>query len=378
MNSCRYMGKTEKCHAHDAAGGRALRGAPAAVLCFAFVSLLIALMAVPASADEALSRGRAASRQAAQEALKGWRITALDAEDRIRRKRNEAFLTESMLARYRLDHGAEVGEDLKVYYICINEMSYLAVEEGEDVRFYLPCITKQGEYFVSAEVLPDELIRTLKFNMTADNLSSSADFWNRMTLMEKPQGIIDGGSLRPTDENGVMIVPYYNQGRGFWENNEWTHTDWPHATFNVNGHTMHQAGCGFFSTAMALSYVRQELISPVEFKENGEYIANNGSAVTVGINSAAMYGVPAYLTGDWKTVYSALINGHPVMEHVGPSVFTNGGHYILLVGILPDGTVAVNDPGHVDNTYWYNHRVHSVETIMAAAKGGNLAFTVFG
>ncbi len=333
--------------------------------------------AVAGNRDE-MSRGAAMTKSVVEASLRNWKLSALDEEDALRRKRNEMLLREAMLARYRIDHGADVSENLKIYYICVNEMDYIAAVNGEDVQVYLACITKQGEYFVSTENLIDEVVSTVSRYMTEENTVSSKEFWNKITLMDKPEGIIDGNSLRPTDENGVMCVPYFNQGAGFYDNGEWTFTEWPNIAFNVNGHTMHQAGCGFFSTAMALSYVRQELIAPVDFKENGEYIDDNGSAVTVGVHSAAMYGVPAYLTGDWKTVYSALINGHPVMEHVGPSVFTNGGHYILLVGVLPDGTIAVNDPGHVSNTYWYCSAVFSQDIIRAAAKGGNLAYTVFG
>ncbi len=333
---------------------------------------------LPSAGLTSLSTGAAVTKNVVEAELRKWRIAALDEEDALRRERNEMLLRDSMLARYRIDHGADVSPDLKVYYICVNEMDYIVAVDGDDIQVYLACITKQGEYFVSTENLIDEVVATVSPLLTEENRSSTEEFWNKITLMDKPDGIIDGNSLRPVDENGVLCVPYFNQGSGFYENGEWTYTDWPYAAFNVNGHTMHQAGCGFFSTAMALSYVKQELIAPVDFKENGEYIADNGSAVTVGVHSAAMYGVPAYLTGDWKTVLSALINGHPVMEHVGPSVFTSGGHYILLIGVLPDGRIAVNDPGHAANTYTYCGAVFSQDVIQAAAKGGNLAYTVFG
>ena len=149
-------------------------------------------------------------------------------------------------------------------------------------------------------------------------------------------------------------------------------------SFNVNGHTMSQAGCGFFSTAMALSYILQRVVAPIDFKENGQYIAGGGSAVTVGVTSASMYRVPAYLTSDIGEVLTALRNGQPVMEHVGSPPFTLNGHYILLVGVLPDGTIAVNDPGHVENSYWYCGVSFPLETIVGCMKDPSTAFTVFG
>ena len=103
-----------------------------------------------------------------------------------------------------------------------------------------------------------------------------------------------------------------------------------------------------------------------------------GSMVTIGTVSAASYGVDAYITGDFDEVLMALRNGQPVMEHVGSPPFTNEGHYILLVGILPDGTIAVNDPGHMDNSYWYCGVSWPVDVILGAVKNINTAFTVFG
>ena len=320
-----------------------------------------------------------ATRMAVDERVHDWRLKALEEEDAVRRSRKEALLKDSMLARYKSDHNNTAPDDMKVYYVCTDGTDYIAVDDGgEEPDVYLACITKSGEYFVSTEEISDVAVSTVSKKMTEENLTSSEEFWNKITLLDMPEGTVFGLSVRPVDQNGVMAVPYFNQGAGYYENGTWTHTDWPNAAFAVNGHTMHQAGCGFFSTAMALSYLLEDTISPVDFKENGQYIANEGSAVTVGVVTAHLYGVPAYTTGDWNTVVAALKNGHPVMEHVGPSVFTRAGHYIVLVGVLPDGSIAVNDPSHTSNTYWYNHVVFRPETIIAAAKDRGTAFTIFG
>ncbi|MBR0364279.1 MAG: hypothetical protein IJH58_03905, partial [Clostridia bacterium] len=193
--------------------------------------------------EELLSPGTAATKMVVEEELLRWKVAALTEDDRQRRERNEMLLRESMLARYSIDHGADISPDLKVYYVCVNEMDYIVAADGDDVQVYLACITKQGEYFVSTENLIDEVVSTVSSRLTEENTRSSEEFWNKITLMDKPDGIIDGNSLRPVDENGIMCVPYFNQGAGFYEKGEWTYTEWPNIWFNVNGHTMRQAGC---------------------------------------------------------------------------------------------------------------------------------------
>ena len=65
------------------------------------------------------------------------------------------------------------------------------------------------------------------------------------------------------------------------------------------------------------------------------------------------------------------------MVYVGQSAFTSGTHYILLVGVLPDGTVAVNDPSKTWNTYYYCGVTFDASYVQSASLGAN-AFTIFG
>ena len=292
------------------------------------------------------------------------------------RKEKEEILKGQIKDYYESTQGEQVSSDAEYYFVCTDsDTDYAIVKNNGDLHFYSVYISRNGDYFVSGDGIGDNTMADLAANLSSDQKISTERFWNKVALM-----YTDGAAMPtlPRDANGVMCVPYYNQGAGYWLNGSWACTDWPDVTFNVNGHTMHQAGCGFFSTAMAMSYVKQTIIAPVDFKENGQYIAGDGSAVTVGVESAKMYGISAYITSDFSEVLAALQTGHPVMEHVGPSVFTNGGHYILLVGMLPDGTIAVNDPGHCANSYWYNGISFSQQTIMNAAKDWSTAFTIFG
>ncbi|MDO4647039.1 MAG: C39 family peptidase [Eubacteriales bacterium] len=301
-------------------------------------------------------------------------LSQLETEELEKRKQKEA-LVRVRISKARMVAGNSALSDAEnVYYLCIGDVDYAVTPSDQMV--YSVMISKKGDYFVSSEGISDETKAAILEKATEEYLSSTEYFWNKVTLMYNEGVSI---SSLPRDAFGVMCVPYYNQGAGYWEGGTWTHTDWPAATFSLNGHSLHSAGCGFFSTAMAMSYIRQAVISPVDFKENGQY-TGNGSAVTVGVESARMYGINAWITSDWSEVLSALADGHPVMAHVGPSIFTNNGHYILLIGLLPDGSIAVNDPGHASNSYWYCGVSFPQETVIAAAnnRDRSTAFTIFG
>ena len=308
---------------------------------------------------------------------RSWKMHMLDAAEANQRAHKERILN-ARLKLELLSDGVELSDSAPIYYICDNGADYLSTTENGQNYVYQACITKAGEYFLASDTV-NEAIADHVVSLIDDSCEhSTSEFWNHVLLRDAPQRAYRFSRDRPKDANGVMMVPYYNQGRGYYVNGTWLFTEWPDVTFDVNGHTMHEAGCGFFATAMALSYVLQRIVTPIEFKENGQYIADQGAAHTIGIVTAPTYGVDAYVTGDINEVLMALRNGQPVMEHVGAPPFTNYGHYILLVGVLPDGTIAVNDPGHMDNSYWYNGCSWPVDVITSCAKQPATAYTVFG
>ena len=312
-------------------------------------------------------------------------ISLGDIEEHEYRKRlhKETMIRERVIAEVLTDNPIELDNTVEInptiYYTCYDDVTDYVITDYNGVLyvFYMR-VTKDGEYFLSRVKIAKEIEGKFRAMMETENLHTTELFWNKVALSMPEDGV--NVSIRPVDMNGVMMVPYFNQGAGYYlGNGQWTCQDWPSITFNVNGHTMQEAGCGFFSTAMALSYLKQRIVAPVEFKENGQYIADEGSAVTVGVATAETYGVHAYFTSDINEVIEALRNGHPVMAHVGPSVFTGGGHYILLVGYTREGKFAVNDPGHKDNTYFYNGVTFDANTILGAtsSKDSATAFTIF-
>lgn len=188
---------------------------------------------------------------------------------------------------------------------------------------------------------------------------------------------IDGGKheLNQLEQR----YPFFYQGAGFYDGASWRHFDWQHAKFSINGHEMWEAGCGFVATAMALSYLSGKIIGPVDFMENGEY-TGDGAAHTVGVNSAAQYGIKAHRTSDWSEVEQALRDGLPVMVlETGPSMWAKTGHYILVSGLTPDGKVTVYNPGG-DVHFQYNaedYGLYTPEQIYSTAYA-DMPYTIFG
>ena len=49
-------------------------------------------------------------------------------------------------------------------------------------------------------------------------------------------------------------------------------------------------------------------------------------------------------------IYSCLRSGNPIIATVGAGDFTSEGHFIVLAGINPDGSIAVHDPNSIERT----------------------------
>lgn len=88
--------------------------------------------------------------------------------------------------------------------------------------------------------------------------------------------------------------------------------------------------------------------------DNG-YYDGNGLSHSCLTKLADLYGVKGtWIANDDEKITEALQAGHPVIAHMGPGIFTTGGHYIVLRGITEDGHVLVNDPGNRNrNKYAY-------------------------
>lgn len=146
-------------------------------------------------------------------------------------------------------------------------------------------------------------------------------------------------------EEEIPYVPLYFQ------------QDYAHVRYGNYG-TVSSHGCGITSLSMVFSYLFDEAIMPDRLA--GEYGHKNhesGSCWTLFTDSAKDYGLEVIQTADWSLVEEALRNGQVVIANARKeTVFTNGGHYIVLAGMTVNNRVVVRDP----NRYNYNAGRNSV------------------
>ncbi len=333
-----------------------------------------------------------------------FRLAQLAESDRQTREQRLGAIRVELAAFLYRQYGVILSEVYGIHYVCTDTVDYALIYVG-DTDYICRIDYSDPEEWKDPSVtdadIDDWTLSALRSITGGCSGDMAVRYWNGYIPfdIQNPDGsgtnaaqaglAVDPASLLhmntaelenlPEQTAGGLIpaVPYFNQGLGYWNGLEWTHTEWPDKTFTLNGHTMHEAGCGFFAAAMAISYFRQEIVPPTDFMENGQYIGD-GSAVTVSLESAGMYEVPAVITGSWDEAYAALQAGHIVMENVGPGVFARYGHYIMLTGILDNGQIVINDPGNEYHTYWYTWETFDAETCRDNRHDDSTAFTIFG
>ena len=85
------------------------------------------------------------------------------------------------------------------------------------------------------------------------------------------------------------------------------------------------------------------------------------------------------LIGQWmdlnaQELLQTLEEGKPVIAHMGPGLFTQGGHYILLRGLTEEGGVLVNDPASPERSAM----AYPVEVFIQESKSGAAFFVCEG
>ena len=140
----------------------------------------------------------------------------------------------------------------------------------------------------------------------------------------------------------IKDVPLYIQH--YYEN----------VNYGIHG-TVASHGCGVCSLAMVYSYLLDENITPDEIAQKyGRYNTEDGSDYGLFNKTDADYGiVMEKQTWSWTDVYSALLNGQVVIANpTNPSIFTDGGHYIVLAGLTDDGKIIVRDSSIYNYGKW--------------------------
>ena len=130
----------------------------------------------------------------------------------------------------------------------------------------------------------------------------------------------------------------------------------PVATMNGRDISVWTSGCGADAVSMVVSYLTGETRQTpyTLFRWAAEHGLYKGSGLEheALTTLASLYGVSGqWIIPDKDAILQALNAGRPIIAHMGRGVFTANGHYIVLRGVAPDGTIYVNDPAVLENCY---------------------------
>lgn len=119
--------------------------------------------------------------------------------------------------------------------------------------------------------------------------------------------------------------------------------------------TVASSGCGATSASMVIAYLTGDMTqtpySLLMWTYNHGYYTGDGLGHGAISRICSLYGVDVdWVANTSANIIQALTDGHPVIAHMGPGTFTNGGHYIVLRGLTDTGLVLVNDPNSADRT----------------------------
>lgn len=113
--------------------------------------------------------------------------------------------------------------------------------------------------------------------------------------------------------------------------------------------TVASSGCGPTSMSMIIAYLTGNTTQTpyTLFKQVLEFRGYYGAGVNHDALShlAEEYGIHSkWISNDAEQIIHALAEGKPVIAHMGPGIFTKGGHYLVLRGLTKEGLIVVNDP----------------------------------
>lgn len=115
------------------------------------------------------------------------------------------------------------------------------------------------------------------------------------------------------------------------------------------GQTIGTSGCGPTCAAMVVATLADSSVTPENAAaysiKNGYRTYNNGTSWGFFKPYFAQYSIPCQQTSSYNEAITALGNGYMVIAAVGEGLWTRGGHFILLYGLVDGGTtLLVNDP----------------------------------
>ena len=131
-----------------------------------------------------------------------------------------------------------------------------------------------------------------------------------------------------TNQSKISSVPLFFQ------------TDYPDIPYSKG--TVATSGCGISCLSMVASYQTDIIYTPGMLAKYNDSGYDNGTRME---NAAIALELHFEKSWHWSDVMTALRNDQLVIVLVGgDTIFTSGGHFIVLTGITDDGKIMVNDP----------------------------------
>ncbi len=115
-------------------------------------------------------------------------------------------------------------------------------------------------------------------------------------------------------------------------------------------------GCGPTAMAMVVTNLTDQIITPPEMadwaSQNGYYSPGNGSMHSLIPGAAEAFGLRTETLSvrTPEALRTCLESGKLIVLLMGPGHFTDGGHFILVIGTNGDGSVKIADPVNPEHT----------------------------
>ena len=171
---------------------------------------------------------------------------------------------------------------------------------------------------------------------------------------EKSASFVSLPSSEEETSSGILSVPTVQSLKERFLYYYQTDPQWADYLYGGND-PMSEFGCGPTAMAMVVSNLTSEIITPPEMAEwafhNGYYSRGHGSFHALIPEAAKAFGlrVESLSVKTPEALRMCLENDKIAVFLMGPGHFTDGGHFILIIGNNDDGTVRIADP--VDQTH---------------------------
>lgn len=213
----------------------------------------------------------------------------------------------------------------------------------------------------------DDPDRQDREEMTAEEIIDDYASQHGLTIGAWPRELIDLLDRNPETEEFVLGYPYHNDADeyidisgdigSYNEVPEFYQWDmrWGYKTYGSN--LMGLTGCGPTCLSMvAVHLLGDTSMNPAWMADyamnNGyyDYEGMSGTCWTLMSDGATGLGLEAIeITSEEQRIIDNLEAGNPIICIMGPGVFTDEGHFIVITG-YSDGKFTIHDPNSIENT----------------------------